>query len=284
MFRLVSFMLASLGLAAASPVAAQSLGIIFLPTQPIAAWHVQDIPVQTRDSEASGYVPARKEAITFVAAPEQLPRWQAPDRPAAKAETHRFVETRRAKQDFGTMQYGPFRVVDDRRLELVGETDAMSPSWFAKVLEDYPDLDRLELVECPGTLDDRANLQLGRMIRAAGIATHVPAYGSVRSGAVELFLAGIERSIDDGAEFAVHSWRDEYGREADDFALDAPENRAYLDYYSEMGMSAQHALAFYRMTNSVPHHRARWLAARDMRQWVGRYARMRSPRIAYLSL
>ena len=85
------------------------------------------------------------------------------------------------------------------------------------------------MVECPGTRDDRANLAVGRMICAAGLVTHVPAIGSVRSGAVELFLAGAERDIAQGAEFAVHSWMDAYGREADDFAMHAPENRQYLD-------------------------------------------------------
>jgi hypothetical protein len=47
---------------------------------------------------------------------------------------------------------------------------------------------------------------------------------------------GRERRIDNGAEFAVHSWRDRQGREARDFAADAAPNRNYLDYYREMGM------------------------------------------------
>ena len=67
----------------------------------------------------------------------------------------------------------------------------------------------LEMIEAPGTEDDRANLRLGRLIRARGIATHVPAGGSVRSGGVELFLAGTRRIADPGAEFAVHAWADE---------------------------------------------------------------------------
>jgi hypothetical protein len=177
---------------------------------------------------------------------------------------------------------------------LLGETDSRSPAQFARLLRDHPGLARLEMVECPGTLDDRANLELGRMIRRAGLSTVVPANGSVRSGAVELFLAGVERRIDNGAEFAVHSWRDEYGREADDFAMDAPQNRTYLDYYREMGMDDRQARAFYAMTNSVPHHRARWMRAAEMRDWVGYRApverasapqpRVQNPRIAYLSL
>jgi hypothetical protein len=164
--------------------------------------------------------------------------------------------------------YGPFRVLDESRAALVGVTDSHSPRAFAALLRDHPDVATLEMVDCPGTFDDLANLELGRMIRRAGIATHVPAEGSVRSGAVELFLAGNERRIDDGAEFAVHAWEDEDGREATDFALTAPENRKYLAYYREMGMDEAQAAAFYAMTNSVPFERARWLDANEMRHWL----------------
>jgi hypothetical protein len=106
------------------------------------------------------------------------------------------------------------------------------------------------------------------MIHAKGIATHVPDGGSVRSGAVELFLAGARHSADKGAEFAVHSWADEFGLEPRDYAADAPENRIYIDYYRQMGMSETEARAFYAMTNSVPNADAKWLTAADMGQWV----------------
>ena len=130
------------------------------------------------------------------------------------------------------------------------------------------------------------------MIRAAGLTTRVPRGGSVRSGAVELFLAGAQREVEDGARFAVHSWRDNRGMEASDFAEGAPEHRYYLDYYREMGMSEEGAKNFYAMTNSVPHSRARWLDASDMRGWLARTTpraandndRSGAPRIAYLDV
>jgi hypothetical protein len=136
------------------------------------------------------------------------------------------------------------------------------------MLRAYPGVSLLELIECPGTEDDRANLKLGRMIRAHGIATLVPAGGSVRSGGVELFLAGARRMAEPSAEFAVHSWADEDGREARDYPADAPENRAYLDYYREMGMDPSQAAAFYAMTNSVPFREAKWLTGKEMARWV----------------
>jgi hypothetical protein len=166
-------------------------------------------------------------------------------------------------------QYGPFRVIDQDHAEMVGVTDRASPAQFAAMLRDFPALTTLKLVEAPGTDDDRANMKVGRMIRAAGIDTHVPNGGSVRSGAVELFLAGANRRIDDGAEFAVHSWIDAKGRQPQDFAMDATPNRMYLDYYREMGMTSDEAKAFYAMTNSVAYTDAKWLTAQDMRGWLG---------------
>jgi hypothetical protein len=174
--------------------------------------------------------------------------------------------------------YGPFRVLDEQTAALVGVTDGASPAAFRAMLRDHPRLATLEFIECPGTEDDRANLALGRAIRAAGLAAWVPDGGSVRSGAVELVLAGTSLRIDDGAEFAVHAWEDDAGYEASDYAADSPENRKYLAYYREMGLADPDG--FYAMTNSVPFEDARWLDGAEMRRWIGGEA----PRLAYLDL
>ncbi len=174
----------------------------------------------------------------------------------------------RAGAEQGLAQYGPFRVLDGRRAALVDSTDIGSPQAFEAMLAAFPGLEVIEFLDAPGTRNDLANLKLGRAIRAAGLATYVPEGGSARSGAVELFLAGTHRSIAPGALFAVHSWRDEAGREPADFAADAPSNRLYLDYYAEMGMSDEEARAFYAMTNSVPHAGALWLKGSEMAHWI----------------
>jgi hypothetical protein len=183
--------------------------------------------------------------------------------------SERFVQAvQPAAVPQGIARFGPFRVLDGTRAALVDVTDEASPAQFAALLRAYPGISMLELIDCPGTEDDRANLAVGRMIRARGIATYVPAGGSVRSGGVELFLAGSRRIADPGAEFAVHSWMDEDGREAGDYPADAPENRAYTDYYREMGLAPAQASAFYAMTNSVPHAEAKFLTADEMAKWV----------------
>jgi hypothetical protein len=192
------------------------------------------------------------------------------DTPAADPGSERFVAQGRSGLAAltGIAAYGPFRVIDGNRAALVGVTGATTPREFARMLIAFPALRTIEMVECPGTSDDIANLRLGRMIRRAGLATHVPAGGSVRSGAVELFLAGAHRRADPRATFAVHSWQDAEGFEPADFADDDPVNLAYLAYYREMGLSDAQARAFYAMTNAVPHEAARWLTAREFAQYA----------------
>ena len=172
------------------------------------------------------------------------------------------------RPDMALAQYGPFLVTGPTSATMVGSTNRHSPRDFDAMLRDFPGIETLEMVEAPGTSNDIANLAVGRKIRAHGIATHVPRGGSVRSGAVELFLAGTHRTIADGATFAVHAWLDNHGREATDFAPGHPAHRLYLDYYREMGLSAEQAERFYAMTNSVPHAEALWLSSDDMRGWI----------------
>jgi len=168
----------------------------------------------------------------------------------------------------GIARFGPFVVIDKAHAALVDATDAASPARFAAMLHAYPAIRVLELADCPGTYDDAANLRLGRMIRTHALATSVPAGGSVRSGAVELFLAGTTRHAAPDADFGVHAWLDDAGRGPADFAASSPVNRAYIDYYRAMGMTPGTAAAFYALTNSVPNTRVRWLHTADIARYV----------------
>jgi len=207
----------------------------------------------------------------------------------------RFVSPQLAQaEQLAIASYGPFRVLDDRRAALVDITTSYTPAEFDLMMANHQGIAVIEFIECSGTHDDRANLRLGRMIRARGIAAVVPEGGSVRSGAVELFLAGESREIAEGAEFAVHAWMDDHGMGASDYAPDSPEHLKYLSYYREMGMEAEEAERFYAMTNSVPFESALWLTGGEMREWIDapepampvQYAdhQAEEPRLPYLDL
>ncbi|MEQ1551765.1 hypothetical protein [Sphingorhabdus sp.] len=185
--------------------------------------------------------------------------------------TERFVA-----QPFGDIapsrtpiaSFGPFHMVAPDRAELIGSVESETPAQFAALLRAFPALKQIDMVDCPGTGDDGANLALARMVRRHGVMTYVPEGGSVRSGGVELFLAGARRRAAPTAEFAVHSWRDEDGYEASDFAADDPVHQEYIAFYREMGLSEGEARNFYAMTNSAPHDDALYLNSRDLARYV----------------
>lgn len=165
-------------------------------------------------------------------------------------------------------RYGPFAVVDATTVRMAGDVTSATPRQFAAMLAAFPGLKRLEMIDCPGSLDEEANLILARAIRRQGMETIVPSGGSVRSGAVELWLAGAVRRAAPDAEFGVHSWADEYGREANDYPANDPVHAEYLGYYREMGMDDARARAFYALTNATPFDDVRYLTRADMARFV----------------
>ena len=142
--------------------------------------------------------------------------------------------------------FGPFRVIAPHVAEMTGTVDSYTPALFRKMMAQYPGIKRIEMIDCDGSVDEEANLSLARLIRRAGVNTHVPANGSIRSGAVELFLAGARHTADAGAEFIVHSWMDEDGLEAGDYPASDPVHAEYLDYYAEMGVPLTRRAPFMR--------------------------------------
>jgi hypothetical protein len=160
--------------------------------------------------------------------------------------------------------FGPFHLVDKTTVEMIGAVDDRTPAAFQALLTRFPGVRTLRLIECPGTEDDAANFRLAEMVRKAGLATHVPAHGSIRSGGVELFLAGVSRRADAGAELGVHSWQDSDGLQAKDVPAGDPAHRRYLDFYERMGMSPQAAKAFYDFTNQAPADGIYYMTEADM--------------------
>ena len=193
----------------------------------------------------------------------------------ALAEDAEFAAARRyapaaslATLGHAKARFGPFAVIDGATVRMAGDVTSATPRQFAAMLAAFPGLRRLEMVDCPGSLDEDANLILARAIRRQGMETVVPAGGSIRSGAVELWLAGVTRRAAPDAEFGVHSWADEYGREANDYPASDPVHAEYLGYYREMGLDAAKAREFYALTNATPFDDVRYLTRGDMARFV----------------
>ncbi|MBN8842866.1 MAG: alpha/beta hydrolase [Sphingomonadales bacterium] len=205
------------------------------------------------------------QADDFATAPDE----DAPTEDTDLAATRRYAPSATlATVGRARASFGPFAVIDDTTIRMAGDVTSATPRQFAAMLAAFPNLKRLEMVDCPGSLDEEANLILARAIRRAGMETVVPSGGSVRSGAVELWLAGITRRAAPDAEFGVHSWLDDTGHQANDYPASDPVHAEYLSYYREMGMDDTKARAFYALTNSTPFDDVRYLTRDDMARFV----------------
>jgi len=112
-----------------------------------------------------------------------------------------------------------------------GTTDSHSHNLVKNFVRENPGVDTLILQSMPGTQDMDTNRRVVMDIRAAGLATHVPADGRIASGAVDWFIAGSPRTIDCGALIGVHSWGTKIGERGDKTLYDGQlrTQRFFLD-------------------------------------------------------
>ena len=87
-----------------------------------------------------------------------------------------------------------------------GGTDGRSVAAVKKLMKEHPYVDTLVFKKMPGTQDADMNLRLARDIRKRGLNTHIESNSVIASGAVDLFLAGAQRTMECGALIGVHSW------------------------------------------------------------------------------
>jgi hypothetical protein len=133
--------------------------------------------------------------------------------------------------------------VDGTRLLMSGEITSQTPANFERVLNENPQVRTIVQTDMAGSLDDEAVLEMGYLLRQRGLNTHLTARSEIYSGAVDLFLAGRQRTMQRGAVIGVHSWADGFGEGAD-YPRDAREHRGNVAYTRAMLGSA----AFYWFT------------------------------------
>jgi hypothetical protein len=141
-----------------------------------------------------------------------------------------------------------------------GSTDSRSHKLVKDFVRENPQVKTLILQAMPGTQDMDTNRRVVMDLRAAGLATHVPADGRIASGAVDWFIAGSPRSIECGAMIGVHSWGTKIGERGDQTLYDGQRGtqRYFLD---RMGVSPD----FYEFTRAAAGpDEIHWLSVDEM--------------------
>ena len=123
--------------------------------------------------------------------------------------------------------------VDGDTAELKGAVNRRAVAQFSDLLDDHPQVDTIVLRDVTGSIDDEATFDIARLIRSRDLATLVPEDGRAESGGVDLFIAGVQRTIEPGARLGVHEWQG-FTSTATNFPRDAKEHDTYRAFYTEM--------------------------------------------------
>jgi len=143
--------------------------------------------------------------------------------------------------------------VQGQEAYVIGTTNSQSHNLIKNFVRENPSVNTLILQAMPGTQDMDTNRRVVMDLRAAGLATHVPANGRIASGAVDWFIAGSPRTIECGAKIGVHSWGSKTGDRGDKTFYDG-QRRTQRYFLDRMGVDPD----FYEFTGIY------WLTIEDM--------------------
>ena len=147
----------------------------------------------------------------------------------------------------GTKAYLKTDYKINKNLSLVG-TGALGTRAYNQIfdlIQNHPEVTTIVEGHISGSIHDDINMQTGRLVRKAGLSTHITKNSNISSGGVDLFCSGIIRTMEDGAKVGVHSWAGD-GVEAGKLPKDSPLHKNQIDYFTEMlGSPAGEEFYFY---------------------------------------
>lgn len=145
-------------------------------------------------------------------------------------------------------QFGIFRVLqDDVTISMDGPITSSSLNDFNSLFVAFPNVNKIDIVQCGGSMDDEINLQLSSKVHQENIDIHLLDNGLIASGGVDFFLAGINRTKGTNTMIGVHSWGTS-SEQATDFPVGHANHLPYIDYYVFVGFTQQQAEDFYYFT------------------------------------
>lgn len=116
--------------------------------------------------------------------------------------------------------------------ELNGTLGTRTYNQVIDLLTNNPTVKLIYLKNVPGSVNDEINMQTGLLLREFKFNTHMPADAEVSSGGVDLFTAGVERTIDVGAKVGVHSWEGD-GVEGGNLPENDARHNAQINYFTQ---------------------------------------------------
>ena len=154
--------------------------------------------------------------------------------------------------------------VDGRVARMSGVIGPSTPGRVLELIVESPDVQVIELVHVPGSMDDEANLRASRMLHRAGLRTRVAVDGEIASGGVDFFLAGHDRVVGTGGRLGVHSWATGGGETGRDLERSHPDHGMFLDFYRDVDVDPE----FYWFTlEAAPADDIHWMTDEEVRRF-----------------
>jgi hypothetical protein len=123
--------------------------------------------------------------------------------------------------------------VKGNEVYMSGLINSQTYNQFVKIIEENPQITTIVELDMEGSIDDHTMIKLAYYVREKGLNTKLLSYSDINSGAVDLFLAGVKRTMEKGAHIGVHSWSNGF-KEAKEFPKDAKEHEMNRKYIEDM--------------------------------------------------
>ncbi|MGJ8628358.1 MAG: alpha/beta hydrolase [Sulfitobacter sp.] len=123
--------------------------------------------------------------------------------------------------------------VQGEQLLMAGIITSRTPARFEEIIAANPQITTIVETSVDGSVDDEAMIAMAYRVRELGLNTHLKADSEIYSGGVDLFLAGVNRTMQRGAVIGVHSWADGF-RDGIEYPRDSPEHALNRDYIEDM--------------------------------------------------
>ncbi len=148
-------------------------------------------------------------------------------------------------------------------LYVASELNSKTFKQMKRTIAANPQIKTLVFTAMPGSMDDEVTFAMGRWLRAQGLNTHLTAKSVIASGAVDLYLSGVERTMERGAQIGVHSWSDG-SKDAADYPKDSKEHALNRDYIVDLGVDE----AFYWFTiYEAPADSIHWMSEAEVTKY-----------------
>ncbi|PIE51051.1 MAG: hypothetical protein CSA38_00105 [Flavobacteriales bacterium] len=171
--------------------------------------------------------------------------------------------TNQAQRDFGI-----FKVLQDNKtIEMNGDIRTRTLADFNQLIAKFPNIEKINIKNCGGSLDDETNLQLSLKVHQKGIEIHLMDNAEIASGGVDFFVAGVRRTKGANTKIGVHAWGGD-GDSATDYPVGHANHLSYINYYVAVGFTQQQAEDFYYFTiNAAPANGIHWMTEAEIAQY-----------------